>query len=123
MAAFVHFAQDEFGQIDVLINNSGVIPLSPLRAVKIEEWNRMIDVNIRGVLHGIAAALPVMERKAPGTSSTLFRLAPIMSCRQAPSTARPSLLSGRSRMVCGKRRTGFGSGPYHLVWSSRSWRT
>jgi NADP-dependent 3-hydroxy acid dehydrogenase YdfG len=42
------------------------MPLSPLSAVKVDEWNRMIDVNIRGVLHGIAAVLPVMERQGFG---------------------------------------------------------
>jgi len=46
------------GGVDVVVNNAGVMPLSPLALLKIDEWNRMIDVNIRGVLHGIAAALP-----------------------------------------------------------------
>ncbi|SDT89237.1 SDR family oxidoreductase [Halopseudomonas salegens] len=59
--AFVDFALDEFGRVDVLINNAGVMPLSPLAALKVDEWERMIDVNIRGVLYGIAAALPVMQ--------------------------------------------------------------
>ncbi|PKC53099.1 NAD(P)-binding protein, partial [Rhizophagus irregularis] len=47
-------------------NNAGVMPLSPLEALKIEEWNRMIDVNIRGVLHGIATGLPVMKKQGFG---------------------------------------------------------
>lgn len=63
--AFAAFALEKFGRIDVIINNAGVMPLSPLAELKIDEWNRMIDVNIRGVLHGIAAVLPHMtERKA-----------------------------------------------------------
>jgi NADP-dependent 3-hydroxy acid dehydrogenase YdfG len=63
--ALADFALKKFGQIDVIINNAGVMPLSPLAELKIDEWNRMIDVNIRGVLHGIAAVLPHMtERKA-----------------------------------------------------------
>jgi NADP-dependent 3-hydroxy acid dehydrogenase YdfG len=66
MKAFADFALAEFGRIDVLVNNAGVMPLSPLIELKIEEWNWMIDVNIRGVLHGIAAVLPAMEARGEG---------------------------------------------------------
>jgi NADP-dependent 3-hydroxy acid dehydrogenase YdfG len=66
MEGFVAFAESELGTIDVLVNNAGVMPLSPLAALKIDEWNWMIDVNIRGVLHGIAAVLPRMEARGHG---------------------------------------------------------
>ncbi|VXC80128.1 SDR family oxidoreductase [Pseudomonas sp. 9Ag] len=64
--AFVDFAEQRFGRVDVIINNAGVMPLSRLDAMKVDEWDRMIDVNIRGVLHGIAAALPLMQRQRSG---------------------------------------------------------
>jgi NADP-dependent 3-hydroxy acid dehydrogenase YdfG len=64
--AFAGFALETYGRIDVVINNAGVMPLSKFEELKIDEWNRMIDVNLRGVLHGIAAALPVMRKQGHG---------------------------------------------------------
>jgi NADP-dependent 3-hydroxy acid dehydrogenase YdfG len=66
MQAFVEFAKDQFGRVDVVVNNAGLMPLAKLEALKIDEWNRMIDVNIRGVLHGIAAALPIFKQQRSG---------------------------------------------------------
>ncbi|TVP46627.1 MAG: SDR family oxidoreductase [Halomonas sp.] len=66
MQAFADFAINTHGRIDVIINNAGVMPLSPLAALKVDEWNRMIDVNIRGVLNGIAAVLPTMQAQQSG---------------------------------------------------------
>jgi NADP-dependent 3-hydroxy acid dehydrogenase YdfG len=54
------------GRIDVIINNAGLMPQSPLERGKIEDWDRMIDVNIKGVLYGIAAALPYMTAQKSG---------------------------------------------------------
>jgi NADP-dependent 3-hydroxy acid dehydrogenase YdfG len=56
----------KFGRIDVMINNAGLMPLSLLERFKIDDWNRMIDVNIKGVLYGIAAALPHMKKQKSG---------------------------------------------------------
>ncbi|MBD1997990.1 SDR family oxidoreductase [Oculatella sp. FACHB-28] len=66
MQAFVEFAKDKFGRLDVMVNNAGIMPLSKLDVLKIDEWNSMIDVNIRGVLHGIAAALPTFKQQHSG---------------------------------------------------------
>ena len=66
MQDFVAFAEATYGPVDVIVNNAGVMPLSPLNALKVDEWNRMIDVNIRGVLNGIAAVLPGMESRRHG---------------------------------------------------------
>ncbi|WP_434597612.1 SDR family oxidoreductase [Pseudomonas sp. R4-83] len=66
MQAFVEFAKAQHGKVDVIINNAGVMPLSPLAALKVDEWNQMLDVNVRGVLHGIAAVLPGMQAQGFG---------------------------------------------------------
>lgn len=66
MHAFVDFAKGQYGKVDVIINNAGVMPLSPLASLKVNEWNQMLDVNVRGVLHGIAAVLPSMEAQGAG---------------------------------------------------------
>ena len=63
---FVRFTTERFGKLDAIVNNAGVMPLSPLEALHVDEWDQMIDVNIKGVLYGIAAALPVFKRQGYG---------------------------------------------------------
>jgi len=64
--ALVDAAVQTYGRIDVMINNAGLMPQSPLERLKIDDWDRMIDVNIKGVLYGIAAALPYMKQQKAG---------------------------------------------------------
>jgi NADP-dependent 3-hydroxy acid dehydrogenase YdfG len=64
--ALVDTAVEKYGRIDVILNNAGVMPHSPLERRKIDDWNRTIDINIKGVLYGIAAALPHMQRQKSG---------------------------------------------------------
>ncbi len=66
MEEIAQFTLSKFGRVDVLINNAGVMPLSTLDRLKVEEWDRTIDVNIKGVLYGIAAVLPIMKAQKSG---------------------------------------------------------
>ena len=62
----VQLACERYGKLDVLVNNAGIGPISPLDDLRVEEWEEMIDINIKGVLYGIAAALPVFRRQGFG---------------------------------------------------------
>ena len=62
----VDAAVETYGRIDVLINNAGLMPLSPLERLRVDEWDQMIDVNLKGVLYGVAAALPYMKEQKSG---------------------------------------------------------
>ena len=64
--ALVNGAVASFGRVDVMVNNAGVMPMAPIQLLKVDEWDRQIDVNIKGVLYGIAAALPHMEKQKSG---------------------------------------------------------
>ena len=66
VAALVNFAKEKFGRVDVLFNNAGIMPLSLLSELRTDQWNDMVDINIKGVLNGIAAALPIMEAQGGG---------------------------------------------------------
>ncbi|MRU16373.1 SDR family oxidoreductase [Roseovarius sp. A21] len=64
--ALVDTAKDRFDRVDVIFNNAGLMPLSPLESLRIDEWDQMIDVNIKGTLYGIAAALPIFKEQKSG---------------------------------------------------------
>ena len=64
--ALVQGAIHQYGRIDVIVNNAGIMPIAPMAALKVEEWDRMIDVNIKGLLFGVVAVLPIMQKQKQG---------------------------------------------------------
>ncbi|NGM84160.1 SDR family oxidoreductase [Paenibacillus sp. 7124] len=66
MSNLVALACEQYGKLDVFINNAGVMPISPLDELRVEDWESMIDINMKGVLYGIAAALPVFRKQGFG---------------------------------------------------------
>lgn len=81
---FAEVALQKWGRIDVMINNAGVMPLSPLASLKVDEWDQMIDVNIKGVLYGIAAVLPPMLAREAGH---IINIASIGALSVSPTAA------------------------------------
>lgn len=84
VAAFAAAGRAAFGPIDVIVNNAGVMPLSPMAALKVDEWDRMVDVNIKGVLYGIAAVLPEMVARGSGQ---IVNIASIGALHVVPTAA------------------------------------
>ena len=66
LSNLVKLACERYGKLDVLVNNAGIGPISPLDDLRVDEWDDMIDINIKGVLYGIAAALPVFRKQGFG---------------------------------------------------------
>jgi len=82
--AFAEEARAAWGWVDVIVNNAGVMPLSLMSSMKVEEWDRMVDVNIKGVLYGIAAVLPEMTRRGSGH---IINIASIGALAVSPTAA------------------------------------
>ncbi|WP_112607395.1 SDR family oxidoreductase [Rhizobium sp. WW22] len=84
VAAFAEAARLAWGGVDVIVNNAGIMPLSLMASMKVEEWDRMVDVNIKGVLHGIAAVLPEMTARGSGH---IINIASIGALAVSPTAA------------------------------------
>ena len=81
LTEFVALAAETYGQLDVLVSNAGVMPVSQFDELRVDDWEAMVDVNLKGVLFGIAAALPVFRRQGFGhfvniASTAAFRVTP-----------------------------------------------
>ena len=92
LQALVDLACARFGRLDVLVNNAGIGPISRFDALRVEDWDAMIDVNIKGVLYGIAAALPVFHRQKSGhivnvLSTAWLKILPTMGVYAATKNA------------------------------------
>jgi NADP-dependent 3-hydroxy acid dehydrogenase YdfG len=84
LEALVDLACERYGKLDALVNNAGVMPISLLADLRVDDWEQMVDINIKGVLYGIAAALPVFNRQGFGhiintASTAATRVLPTMA--------------------------------------------
>ena len=116
VSALVKLACDRYGRLDVLVSNAGYGPISPLDDLRVEEWDEMIDINIKGVLYGIAAALPVFRAQGSGhfiniASTAAHRIVPNMAVYAGTKFAVRAISEGL-RQEAGEKSACHG----HLAW-------
>lgn len=92
LEALVHLAIERGGRLDVLVNNAGIGPISRFDALRVDDWDAMVDVNLRGTLYGVAAALPVFQRQGSGhfvniVSTAGLKILPTMGVYAATKNA------------------------------------
>lgn len=83
LQTLVELAQKHFQGVDVIFNNAGIMPNSPISAVQTQQWNDMIDINLKGVLNGIAAVMPIFTKQKSGhiiTTSSIAGIKSFMGC-------------------------------------------
>ncbi|WP_405662657.1 SDR family oxidoreductase [Streptomyces sp. NBC_01166] len=98
-ARLVELARERFDRLDVLVGNAGIGPVSPLDDLRVDDWDAMIDVNVKGLLYGIAAALPVFRSQGHGhfvhtLSTAAYRTVPTMAVYSASKVAARTLTEG-----------------------------
>lgn len=109
LSDLVKLACERYGKLDVLVNNAGVMPISPLDDLRVEDWDEMIDVNLKGVLYGIAAALPVFRQQGFGqfvniASTAAYLILPTMSVYAGTKVAVRAISEGLRQEVGEKLR-------------------
>ncbi len=116
LANLVGLAIERYGRLDVLINNAGVAPISLLDELRVEDWDEMIDINLKGVLNGIAAALPIFRRQGFGhfvnvISTAGIQINPTMAVYAATKNAVRTITEGLRQEAGAKLRvTGISPG-------------
>ncbi|MFI1916900.1 SDR family oxidoreductase [Nocardia sp. NPDC020380] len=111
LRSLVTTAVDHFGRLDVLVGNAGISKISPIADLDVEGWSAMIDVNVKGILHGIAAALPVFRRQGSGhlvtvVSTSGLKIVPTQAVYAGTKNAVRTLLEGlRQESTDGMLRT------------------
>jgi len=116
LTALVALATDRHGRLDVLVSNAGIGPIGPIDALQVDDWDDMIDVNVKGLLHGIAAALPVFRRQSTGhfvniISTAGLKIVPDMAVYAATKNAARTITEGlRQEAGADLRVTGISPG-------------
>ena len=109
LAMLVTLARERFGRLDVLVSNAGAMPVGPIDDLAVADWEQMVDVNIKGVLYGIAAALPVFREQATGhfiniASTAARKTVPGQSVYSCTKAAVVALSDGLRQELAGRLR-------------------